>query len=83
MCTYINELSYVSFRAFICEVVEGLCIYLDHSTVSIHYCIPSKSLPFRTAVLIQQLGRVFFFLKRLEGLKFIDFIPFEKEFFEK
>lgn len=38
-------------------------------------------MPFRTAVLIKKLGN--FFLKRLEGLNFIELIPFEKEFFEK
>lgn len=82
MCTYINELSYVSFRAFICEVVEGLCIYLDHSTVSIHYCIPSK-FAIQNSCTHPTFREGFFFLKRLQGLKFIDFIPFEKEFFEK
>lgn len=61
--------------------VEGLYFYLNHFIASIYYSVPNNSMPFRTAVLIKKLGN--FFLKRLEGLNFIEFIPFEKEFFEK
>ena len=58
--------------------VEGLHFYLNRFIVSIRYSIPSNSMPFRTAVLIKKLGN--FFLKRLEGLNFREFIPSEKEF---
>lgn len=39
------------------------------------------SLPFGTPVVTKNIGH--FFQKRLEGLHFREFIPSEKEFFEK
>lgn len=59
--------------------MEGLYFYLTHFIVSLYRSILNSSLPFRTAVLTKKLEN-FFFLKRLEGLSFTEYIPFVIEF---
>lgn len=66
LCVHeITEFTYVSFRGFTCERLEGLYFYLNHFIVSILYSIPNNRMRLRTAVPAKKLGN--FFSEKIRG----------------